>query len=239
MRLIEKQLLALIINRVKSSVNHLLLQEDSLLEQEATPFTKAQIENHRKVSEAIGLEIGPRKSFKEADSNRTNPKYSLIAEYFNLEAPYNINCTITVAVHEMRIRGWNVTAMPMNKNVTIMNKMLHRGQNLIWIDPKTGMPPQATLVQAKTLEKLKMIFEKKTSAVGRYHVAVNWQNSGGHIFCVDRLPDGNTRTYDPQNNELNIRDWWDNINLKKGVFVTKVDGLLINPKVAAQIVDIC
>ena len=51
-------------------------KEDAIAEQQATTFTKAQIENHKEVSEAIKLEQGERMSFKDADSGRSNPNYS-------------------------------------------------------------------------------------------------------------------------------------------------------------------
>ena len=39
-----------------------------------------------------------------------------------------------------------------------------------------------------------------------------------------------TRIYDPQSNELNIQDWMQDINLKKGLKVAKVNGLMFNTK---------
>lgn len=79
-------------------------------------------------------------------------------------------------------------------------------------------------------------FDVQTAAVGRYHVKFYWKKGQCHILCVDRLPNGEMRVYDPQNNLLNISDWMDGVNLKKGLSVTKVDGMLINPEAVAKIV---
>ena len=117
-----------------------------------------------------------------------------------------------------------------------MSRMMNGAFNEIWIDPNTGKAPEIQRVWAKTLDKTSARFEKATEQVGRYHISVLWEGGGGHIFCVDRLPNGNMRVYDSQNNALNITDWMEGINLKKGIGVVKVDGMLINTENIKQIV---
>ena len=119
-----------------------------------------------------------------------------------------------------------------------MTKMRNGAFNLLWVDPKTGKAPEIQRVWAKTVEKTSERFEKATEQVGRYHISVKWKGGYGHVFCVDRLPDGTLRIYDPQNNQLNITDWLEDIDLRKGIGILKVDGMLIDPTKVKQIVKI-
>ena len=222
-------------NSVRSLFNHITFKEDTLAEQAATKFTEKQIANHLEVSRAIGIEQGERMSFVDADSGNANPKFSWISSFFGLKTPYNTNCTLAVGVHELRMRGWNVTALPFNAENKLMKEMMAGQTNKLWIDPKTGRVPSPTVVSAKTIDKTIKRLDEQTASIGRYHISVNWKGGGGHTFCIDRLPNGNLRIYDPQSNELNINDWMNDFSLKKGIKITRVDNLLINPRAIAQI----
>ena len=218
-------------NRIKSFFEHLTLKEDTAAEQSATAFTAEQKRNHDEVSTAIGIAQGERMSFANADSGKTNPKYSWFAEALGIHDPYNVNCTITVATHELRMRGWDVTALPLDVGNKTMMKMFRGDTNAIWINPATGNPPISSHVSGRTLQKTMRRFDEQTAAVGRYHISFLWENGQGHILCVDRLPNGQMRVYDPQSNLLNVTDWMNHINLKRGLRVVKVDGMLINPNI--------
>ena len=223
-------------NTLKSVFNHITFKEDSIAEQRATAFTDAQIHNHEEVSRAIQLRQGDRMTFKDADSGRSNPKYAWFKAWLGIESDYNINCTLTVATHELRMRGWDVTSLAFDGKNNLMRRMTNGAFNELWIDPKTNKIPIVNNITAKTVDKMVVRFEKATSEVGRYHIRVNWRGSGGHVFCVDRLPNGSLRVYDPQSNELNINDWMEDINLKKGIGILRVDNMLINPNSIKQIV---
>lgn len=222
-------------NRVRSWYNHITLKEDTLAEQAATRFSAEQVRNHREVSKIIGIEQGKRMSFVDADSGNTNPKYSWVLSQLRIKTPYNTNCTLAVGVHELRMRGWDVTALPFNAENKLMKEMMMGQTNKLWIDPKTGRAPSPTVVSAKTIDKTIKRLDEQTASIGRYHISVNWKGGGGHAFCIDRLPNGKLRIYDPQSNELNINDWINDLSLKKGIKITRVDNLLINPRAVAQI----
>ncbi len=226
---------AKVVDRLKSMVNHLTHTEDTAAEQAATPFTEKQKKNHEEVSKAIGVEQGERMSFIDADSGKANPKYSLFSAVIGEENEYN-NCTMTVVTHELRMRGWDVTALQMDSNKKILHDMMGGSTNKIWINPKTKQPPTPKVVSAKTYEKTMKRFEEETASVGRYHFSFKWEDGGGHIMCVDRLPNGELRFYDPQSNILNVDDWSKRINLKEGIKVTKVDGMMINTDFIGKLV---
>ncbi len=217
-------------NVIKSAFNHLTFRDNAAAEQQATAFSMEQIENHAKVSQALNIPQGARKTFKEADNGKANPKFNWFSDFLGLETKYNVNCTITVVTHELRMRGWNVTAMPFDTKNNVMRQMRNGVLNLLWIDPKTGIAPKIKNVNARNNKKLLSNLEKSTMDVGRYHISVNWKTGGGHIFCLDRLPDNSVRIYNPQTNQLNIMDWINFINTKKGIGILKIDGLLINPQ---------
>lgn len=221
---------------VKSFINHITFKEDAELEQELTAFTNKQIRNHKKVSEIIGIEQGKRMSFKQADSNRSNPKYDWFDSFLNKTSPYNSNCPAAVVCHEMRLRGWNVTSLPFDSKNTTMEYMRKGKTEIAWIDPNTGKHPGMMLAFGKNKQSILGKFNKDTADVGRYHVRLTWKNGHGHILCIDRLPNGKLRIYDPQNNQLNLSDWIDSISYKKGLQYYRVDNLLINGEAVNDLV---
>ena len=129
------------------------------------------------------------------------------------------------------MRGWDVTAMPLDKR-----NNLPYNTSSVWIDPKTGKAPIQKTIWAKTQQKTMQRLENETSAVGRYHIRYHWKGGSGHILCLDRLPNGDIRIYDPQNNSLNPTNWTKRVDFKKGFHICKVDELLSNPDKIKQIV---
>ena len=72
-------------DRLISTYNHFTLKEDTIAEQNATAFTKQQVENHVEVSKAINLQKGERMSFAEADCGHSNPRYNFFHDFIGIK----------------------------------------------------------------------------------------------------------------------------------------------------------
>lgn len=148
-------------------------------------------ENEKAFSKEIGLPI-PKKpmSFEDANNGRTNPN-------FLKDKSYQINCQSCVVTHELRLRGWNIEALP-NKLGEITKILSMRPQDA-WIDRVTNAAPKVTGVTGKNYKEMLQAFLDGAKEPGRYHIAFNWKNGGdAHIMTFERLADGTGFFYDPQ-----------------------------------------
>lgn len=148
-------------------------------------------ENEKKTAEALGMKI-PEKpmSFEKADNGATNPNYEK-------NEAYRVNCQCCVVTHELRMRGWDVEAIPNYK--TGIPLALSRQTHLAWIDRTTNAAPIVKEVTSKTSDGVinKLVDEIKTP--GRYHVSWVWRGKNtGHIITYELKKDGTHFFYDPQ-----------------------------------------
>ena len=205
-------------------------------EKEATPLTKEQKENLNDVVKELGVSVGERMSFNDANNMHSNPKYKTLFDQKYLGNSYSENCTLCVMSHELRMRGLNVEAKSMNLFSKSM-EIIRKKPEVLWIDPKTNKTPKWIPVNEKNAKLTQKELERNTLQVGRYHVKMYWEGGAGHIFCLDRLPNGKLRFYDPQNGQLNWDNWLKGVNLDATIGVIKVDRLLINKKIISRIVN--
>ena len=173
-------------------------------------------------------------SFKQADSNKTNPHFSWIERLIiGDNSKYNTNCTLTAFCHELRMRGLDVTSLGLDMANKLHRQLTSGLYNKLWIDPKTLKAPNfLPLICNKT----NVIKKFQNLGVGRYQFDIKWKKGFRHVSCFDILPNGNIRFYDPQNNNLNITSWINNVDFKKDVRVLKVNDLLINSKYVKEVV---
>lgn len=149
-------------------------------------------ENEKAVSDIIGLAV-PEKpmTFEEANNNRSNPLFGT-----SKNREYEINCQCCVVAHEMRMRGWDVEAIP-NLH-TGVPKTLSRLTEMAFIDRDTKTYPSVNKVTAKTSSELVKEFVATVKTPGRYHVRYVRKTGGGHIITFEVKEDGSCFFYDPQ-----------------------------------------
>ena len=148
-------------------------------------------ENEILLGKKLGLEVPDKPmSFEEANNGRTNPNY------FKSKAN-QVNCQKCVFSHELRMRGWDVEALPYT-NDAVSNLLTMRPQE-VWIDRDTNSAPKVTGITAKNYKELMAKFLDLTETPGRYHLAFNWKKGGdAHIVTFERRSDGSCFFYDPQ-----------------------------------------
>lgn len=182
-------------------------------------------ENDKAVAAALKTKV-PKKgmTFEEADDHRSNPKYD------EGRKPYTINCQCCVVSHEMRLRGFDVEAVPNMKKEGSVPRILSRGTHKAWIDPKTNDTPKIE----KAFDFRRMT--EKATEVGRYHVRWTWRGKdSGHIITFERTKEG-MFFYDPQTGKKytleEINKKWDGQNYAQieydSVAFYRVDNLTLN-----------
>lgn len=193
-------------------------------------------------------------TFFEADMLRGNPNYSA-------DMIYRINCQTSVVANELRRRGFNVQALGNTKG-SWLEKLSHN-TNKIWRDAD-GNTPKKTIIGAeynyfysispdgklykkgwqKTVPNKKQLIKELESSItedGRYHIDWYWNTQSkrkldGHIITLEKIGD-TLRYYDPQTGKVieNFSDYINNIMLKRGINVLRVDNLMIDSDWASKI----
>lgn len=142
---------------------------------------------------------------------------------------YSTNCQTCVVVFEARLRGFDVEALPNNRNGYIRD--LSYDTTLAWIDPQTGTKPmQISKPHGVTKER----FLKGHVIEGRRYTLqfTHGRGRNGHIVCIERIG-GDLRIYDPQNGRTytkgEIRSY---LSEKSDLRLTRVDNCAINPHYA-------
>lgn len=165
-------------------------------------------------STIAGAEKGEPMTFSKADTGHVNPKYY---EAYS----YRINCQTCVPVFEMRIRGYDVEALPNDsKHPEVFE--LSKDYLSIWIDKSTGKAPidifngvelglsssqYSTMYgmdkpsAAKTYKRLNDLMKVDE----RYQLRFVWKSgNGAHTVSISKvnvLGSERLRLYDPQSDQ--------------------------------------
>lgn len=192
----------------------------------------ANIEAYLQIEKDLGIKRGKLMTFTEANEMKGNP-------HFGENEGYRINCQTCVVAHELRLRGFDVSALANTKGSAL--EKLSRATHTAW----QGLNKEDIPIFAKkTLDKRGYIRFPKinwkqvsdaTSAPGRYHIAWTWKrNHEGHIITIERLSDGKIRFYDPQTGELDIFSRYKK-DIAGGIRVYRVDTLTPNTSVVKNV----
>ena len=151
----------------------------------------------------IGKPVRPM-TFLDADTGRGNADFGKGWAFEN-------NCQISVAIHEARIRGLNITALGYNSNTTSIAYQLGERFQDIWVHPESGRTPKPSEFRGNSFDDILRKMEKAAKPAGRYHVGINMLINGreeGHVITVERLKNGAMIYYDAQSGEfLNIKEY--------------------------------
>ena len=169
-------------------------------------YSAEQLNNFKDAENKLGIKRRKSMTFKEADSGKENINN------------YKDNCVCCVVAHELRRRGFDVTA-------SFADEVLYDDVALPWKTIK-GKKPQIEKIKG-SLTEIEMKLMKITSNGGRYNLMWDDKSIGGHIISVERIND-KLWYYDPQKNlfwdieEIYLKAKEDSI----GLF--RVDRLCIN-----------
>ncbi len=203
---------------------------DTLARWDARNYSKPLQENFKEIEQFVQAKRGVSMDFEKADNGRGN------IEYHTAHA-FRVNCQSSVVAHELRMRGFDVTAQPNWKKGDDPN-LLANGTWRCWKTadgiqlkrPETfGYKfSRAGSIIGVPLRELLQEIEARTSETGRYHVSFQWKGEEyGHIVTMERKADGSALWYDPQTGERNFFDK-EYAKKIKCVSAYRVDNLLFN-----------
>lgn len=208
--------------RTDKQINDILTRWDE------RKYTSAQKQNFKVIENKMGLKRGISMDFEKANQGKGN------IDYKSGLTAFRVNCQSSVVAHELRMRGFDVTAQPNWQMGDDPNKLSH-GTWKCWIKSDGTpfeMPERFAYKISKNgnyiglpyKETIQQINEH-TKEVGRYHVSFDWKGENyGHIVTMERKADGTALWYDPQTGQ---RDFFDKEYVKKikGVRAYRVDNL--------------
>ena len=144
-----------------------------------------------------GVQQGTPMTFKEADGGAPNPNFKQDVAFGGNLFGYTTNCQTCVVAFEARMRGYDVRALPNNRNPYI--KDLSHRTNLAYVDAYGNNPSYIT---PKRGERKLSFIERAVGNKGRYTLEFdNVHGLDGHIISVFR-DKGKLIMYDPQNGRL-------------------------------------
>ena len=177
-------------------------------------YSEAQKQNFQDIIRETGFKRNSPMTFQEADSGRANL-------YGDKD-----NCAACVLTHELRLRGFDITALPYGSDTSVD---LSCNTRSAWLTPK-GKMPEFTAVLGGTENEIISKIEKATQAIGsRYHLG--WDNSigFGHIITAVRTKKG-LILYDPQRNETwSLHEIISEMRENTKLELLRVDRLLVRP----------
>ena len=174
--------------------------------------------NSMELEKALGITKGAPMGIDEADKQSANPSYT--PKYIRDESgkykanpiydeakakPYSINCAACTPCYLLRLRGFNVTAMPNIKGSMV--ESVARGGWLSTFKNIDGSPirlistrewAEGRRYKSMTPNRYKEFYEENCREVGVYYVSTSWRGGGGHATILQRTADGSLLYVEPQ-----------------------------------------
>lgn len=188
-----------------------------------TNYSEEQQANFTDIERELSIKRGAPMTFDEADHGKANNQGD------------KDNCAVAVIAHELRLRGFDITALP----YTGKGHSLAVSVNTLfpWITPK-HKTPQFTAMLSGNADDIIAKLEKQTSPIGsRYHFGYDTKLGGGHIVTAERTKNGLV-LYDPQRDDfINIKTLLSEMAARSKLEVLRVDRLLLNPKLIKGLIE--
>lgn len=192
----------------------------------------ANIEAYLQIEKDLGIKRGRPMSHEQANEQHGNPHYGE-------SKGYGVNCQTCVVAYELRLRGFDVSALP-NTAGSALEK-LSRATHTAWQGiKKENIPVFARSVLDKhgRIKQLPIKWKEVSAAMsepGRYHISWRWKRKrSGHIITAERLSDGRVRFYDPQNGKSGVFARY-KPDIAGSVEVYRVDTLAPNANIVKEV----
>ncbi len=156
-------------------------------------------------------------TFDDADHGRANPLGD------------KDNCAVCVLVHELRLRGYDITALPYNADDESFTSLSGNTRS-IWLTKKGKMPDFTSKIGGSERE-IESKIEKATQSIGsRYHLGWDNKTGEGHVITAVRTKMG-LLMYDPQKNEYYaLAEIIQEMKPGSKLELLRVDRLLVRPE---------
>ena len=186
-------------------------------------FSEAQMKNFEEINKATGYKRGKVMSFEEADNGQSNISRDIE------------NCASCVVVHEMRLRGYDISALKYDARDGSISKLLSADTRSIWMTAKGKTPEFSALIGGEPDDIVKAI-EKQTQPIGsRYNIGWDISKELGHVVTAERTANGLV-IYDPQKNAfLSLEEVVSDMMSGSKIQLLRVDRLLLRSDLLASI----
>ncbi|WP_297175020.1 toxin glutamine deamidase domain-containing protein [uncultured Porphyromonas sp.] len=186
-------------------------------------FSEAQMKNFEEINKATGYKRGKVMSFEEADNGQSNISRDVE------------NCASCVVIHEMRLRGYDISALKYDARDGSISKLLSEDTRSIWMTAKGKTPEFSALIGGEPDDIVKAI-EKQTQPIGsRYHIGWDVSKELGHVVTAERTANGLV-IYDPQKNAfLSLEEVVSDMMSGSKIQLLRVDRLLLRSDLLASI----
>lgn len=189
---------------MKTATSLVLLNEPNCdtIEHAKERFISREIQSHFGKSymappSIAGQKQGKAMTFEEANHMRANPHFNSDFTLINAEGekykPYQINCQTCVIAHEMRLRGFDISAMPNfdDEMQYAPARKIAKNCAIWWRNPETNAAPEVYKVDS--FNEL----DKRLEEGKRYNLSFSWNGKSGHIVSLFK-ENGKALIYDPQ-----------------------------------------
>jgi len=194
--------------------------------------------NMDELEKLFGVPRGTSMSWELANKGSENPRH------------WRFNCQTCTVTHELRRRGFNVTAM---SKADGFNKLTHKGKEFSWqyrfLNPDgSKIEVELTREWAKrkkygnmTRKRMDEYFAEKMTEDGRYEIYCEWDSakgakSGAHVFLAEKK-DGVIKFFDPQTGEAaEDIEYYFTMMQNKQVYAMRIDDKIINPEMVKAFV---
>ena len=203
---------------------------NSLGKEDVPTYKSEQEENHKIIEKILGIQKKPFMSFQDADSGRGN-------SMDDGSPAFGENCQCCVVAHELRRRGFDVTAM--GNTGTPFYKQLEDDTAMGWLT-RNGKEIKVNNIKSEKNDEDELYKKlmKQIGSGGRYTIEWDYKDKtlDGHIVCSEVI-DGKLVIYDPQKNGFwSLHEILEVADISTGIGILRVDGLVINPSHIKKIV---
>lgn len=205
-------------------------------------FTPEIIKNNRDLDQALPVMQGKIMNFTEADRGHANPHYT--DENSKIDG-YKDNCQTCTVAFELRRRGFPVEALP-NKddefyNVWCVKNKFNWENRFLTTDGSRPKRIRSGFDVEDTIASKTAFLEEASKEKGRYEVYMDWKgdNTGAHVFIIERQKDGNLLWFDPQSGKRGDSSAFSGFLKTAKRFnmtVLRIDDKIINPKFAERLI---
>ena len=179
-----------------------------------------------------GIKRGKPMTFNEADHGRGNPNYKL-------GGGHTSNCQASVLAHILRLRGYDVSALPFSKKNPAFKELASDPRKGFVIDDKGTHPDYIKHKKLKNMPEV-ISFLNDTIPIGTIYCFEKHDTyfGDGHICLIDKSNNGNLRIHDPQTGvtvfEEGFKKYFGKI-IFEGINIFRADNAGVNSEIADKV----